>query len=439
LLKAVAIAEASRAAAECRTAWLVIGDHARAKAIESALTAAGWRVDAVLHSLSAASAHASSGASAPQVIVTGLRLPDGDAMQLIRLLARRGLRSALFFASHQQRAVIRAAVAMAAACGLEVAGIAEQPVEASAIARSLTDFRPRPGPVRQREPAPLEREELFELIDRGALHPWMQPKLRLSTLEVVGFEALIRANDADGQLVMPDRLVSALGRHGLLDQATLQMACETVLFVSTCLDEGLAASASINVSMQSLSSLAFCQELERTVAHVRLDPSRITIEITESDAMSDLSTVLENTARMRMLGFNLSIDDFGTACSSLTQLSQIPFTELKIDRSFLTDIDGDPTRQAIVRSCAQLGSSLGANVVAEGVETRGELEWARRLGCTVAQGYLVSRPMPAEQALAWLRGLPNGRVEVSLVDCSSPHPDPLPQAGEGVCPVVTAP
>ena len=291
--------------ADARSAWLVIGDPAQARAIESALATSGWRVDAVLHTLAAVHAHLGGAPVAPAVIVTGLRLPDGDALQLIRILARRALRSALFFASHQQRAVIKAAVAMAAACGVDVAGVAEQPVEPAAIARSLMGFAPQDKPARRRDPPPLEREELLDLIDRGALHPWLQPKLRLSTREVVGFEALLRAHDADGQLVMPDRLVAGLTRHGLLDQATLQMTCETVAFVSACLAEGLAVSASINVSMQSLSSLAFCQELERTVAHAQLDPSWLTIEITETDAMSDLSTVIENTARIRMLGFNI--------------------------------------------------------------------------------------------------------------------------------------
>lgn len=403
---------AATAEASVRTAWLVISDPGQARAIASALASSGWRVSAVLHTLGAVHAHIGTDVVAPEVIVTGLRLPDGDALQLIRILARRATRSALFFASHQQRAVIKAAVAMADACGVEVAGIAEQPVDPAAIARSLMSFKPQDKTARRIEPPVLEREELLDLIDRGALHPWLQPKLRLSTREIVGFEALLRAHDAEGQLVMPARLIAGLGRHGLLDQATLQMACETVAFVAACLADGLPVSASINVSMQSLSSLAFCKELEHTVAHAELDPSWITIEITETDAMSDLATVIENTARIRMLGFNISIDDFGTAYSSLTQLSQIPFSELKIERSFVTDIDRDPTRQAIVQSCAQLGASLGMHVVAEGVETRRELEWVRRLGCTVVQGYLVSRPMPAPQALQWLQKLPDCRFDL---------------------------
>ena len=126
--------------------------------------------------------------------------------------------------------------------------------------------------------------------------------------------------------------------------------------------------------------------------------------------MADLATVIENTARIRMLGFNLSIDDFGTAYSSLMQLSQIPFSELKIERNFVAGIAGDPVRQAIVRSCAELGAALGLHVVAEGVETRDEMACVQRLGCSHVQGYLASRPLPAQVALQWLRELPQGRL-----------------------------
>ncbi len=396
-----------------RTAWLVIDDPAKAAAIEAALAGAGWHVGAAVHTLAGIHALLGSRDALPHVIVTGLRFGDGDALQLIRMLARRAAPSALFFASHQQRAVIKAAVAMADSCGVGVAGVAEQPVDAAAIARSLMGFKPGGPPARRKPPpAPLAKNELLDLLDRGALHPWMQPKLRLSSREIVGFEALIRAHDAGGRLVMPDQLVSALADHGLLDQATMHLARQTVDFVASCLAQGMAASASINVSMQSLSNLAFCQELERTVSHARLDPSWITIEITETDAMADLSTVIENTARIRMLGFNLSIDDFGTAYSSLYQLSRIPFSELKVERAFVTDIDRDTGKQAIVRACAQLGASLGLHVVAEGVETRRELDWVRRLGCTEVQGYLISKPLPVPQAVKWLGTLPDMRLEI---------------------------
>ncbi|MGM9486737.1 EAL domain-containing protein [Ideonella sp. YS5] len=393
------------------SAWVVINDAHHAWSIAQALQDAGWRLCGVSTGLKGAHDLLRSSQRLPELIVCGLRFDDGDGFQLIRALAVRPNAPALFFASHQQRAVIKAATALAQACGVPVAGVAEQPADAASVVDALAGFEPpRPRSRIAAVAPPLDREELLSIFDRGALSPWLQPKVRVDTHEVVGFEALMRARDEAGELILPDRLISSLSAHGLLDQATMHMARQTVDFVGNCLSEGLAISASINVAMQSLTNLALCQELARTAQAIDLDPSWITIEITETDAMSDLAQVIENTGRIRMLGFNLAIDDFGTAYSSFFQLSRIPFSELKIERAFTKGLQQDAGHQAIVRACAQLGASLGLHVVAEGVETPAELEWVRRCGCTQVQGYLISRPMPPAEAYEWLRGLDDLRV-----------------------------
>lgn len=395
--------------------WVAVNEPEIAACLAQALRDGGAEVAAVVHDVHGIKRLLSGPQPMPQLLVTGLRFVDGDGFQLMRLLARRPDAPALFVVSRQQRAVIRAAINLAAACGLALAGVAELPTPAEEITRQVLAYR-RPAPVQQpaaAAPVPeLCREELLDLLDSDVLQPWMQPKLRLATGEIIGFEALMRAHDADGGLVMPDRLVAALQRHHLLDQATLHMARRTVDFVATCLGEGMAVSASINVSMQSLSNLAFCQELAAAVDHVQLDPSWITIEITETDAMADLASVIENTGRIRMLGFNLAIDDFGTAYSSFFQLSRIPFSELKIERAFIHGLEADRSKQGIVKACAMLGASLGMHVVAEGVETADELAHVREAGCTEVQGWFVARPMPAARALAWLRELPEQRFVV---------------------------
>lgn len=392
--------------AAARRVCLLLQDESFARRLAEGLATAGWTVCGVVHDLAAAVRLLSQPGPPPDLVVAGLRFPDGDGFQLMRLLAKSASPPAAFIASREQRAVIKAAAALAGACGIPVAGHVELPLEAAAIVNELGAFV-RPQAVRAVRAAPQEltRDELLDLLERSAVRPWLQPKWRLASSEIVGFEALMRAEDADGNLVMADRLVSSLARHHLLDEATLHMARHTVDFVARCLDVGMAISASINVSMQSLSNLAFCQELAATVEHAGLDPSWITIEITETDAMADLRSVIENTGRIRMLGFNLAIDDFGTAYSSLMQLARIPFSELKIERAFVTGIEADAAKRAIVHACARLGAGLGLGVVAEGVETMEELEQVRQAGCTEVQGYLVSKPMPVARALQWLQAL----------------------------------
>jgi EAL domain-containing protein (putative c-di-GMP-specific phosphodiesterase class I) len=158
-----------------------------------------------------------------------------------------------------------------------------------------------------------------------------------------------------------------------------------------------------------MSDPTFCTELVAIVDAAGVDPSWITIEITETEAMADLATVIEQTGRIRMYGFNLSIDDFGTAYSSFFQLSQIPFSELKVERAFIKDLEASATTRAIVGTCAHLGRSLGLAVVAEGVETLAQLRAVTEAGYTSAQGFLIARPLPAAQALAWLRQLDEQR------------------------------
>nr|MDH4390721.1 EAL domain-containing protein [Aquabacterium sp.] len=343
------------------------------------------------------------------VLVMALELDDGDGLQLIRLLGQVRRSPAVFVLSHQQRAVIRAALRLADTCGVPIAGSAEAPLPAAQVVQQLAAWwstaqhaAPRQAPgARQAEP-PLCEHALRQLLDSGGLQAWFQPQLRLDTREIVGVEALMRARDTQGRLITPDRLLPGLMAHGLMAAATLEMLRQTAAFTATCIGQGLAISASVNASLRSMSDLAFCRQLPAIVAQAGLDPCWITIEVTESDTTDDLAEVIENTARIRMLGFNLAIDDFGVAYSSLSQLSSIPFSELKIDRAFVQGLHLDATRRGIVQGCATLGRLLRLEVVAEGVETDEELAAVVAAGCTRVQGYLVARPMPAPDMRDWL-------------------------------------
>lgn len=394
-----------------RTAWVAIADAKQAVLIAQALSAGGWQVPHVVHGTRQVRSLLQLPQALPDVLVTGLRFEDGDGLRLIRDLGNLSGAPAVFIASHQQRAVLRAAQSLADVCGLRFAGACEDPADADAVARRLADYRAPPARTgAAMVPAPLDRDEVCALMTRDDLFPWMQPKVRLDTCEVVGVEALMRGIDEHGRLITPDRLVPVLTRYGLLDDATLRVARQTTEFVIRCLEEGMAISASINVSMTSLTRPDFCRELEAIVLESGLDPSWITLEITETDAMSEVIPVVENTARIRMLGFNLAIDDFGTAYSSLDQLSRIPFSELKIERAFVTGALADAGKRACLAACAMLGRSLGLQVIAEGVETPDDLACVRDAGCTHVQGYLVARPIPVGRTLEWLRSLDGLRV-----------------------------
>ncbi|MFG5410505.1 EAL domain-containing protein [Piscinibacter sakaiensis] len=380
------VAPGTGAAASAPCAWIAISDAPMVRDVAHELMRRGWRIglatthlDAVFQALG----EVARGQRHPQLLVGGLRSVDGDAFRLIRGLAELPHPPALLLITRQQRAVLRAAESLARVLRLPAAEGCELPCETPRIADRA--------------------EAVVARVEAGRIVPYLQPKARLGTREITGFEALMRAVDDDGTLVTPDRLIEPLAQLGLLAPATLQMAGHTLAFVADCLGEGVAVSASLNVSLSLMADTAFCTRLLQLVQDSGVDPSWITLEITETEAMSDLATVIEQTGRIRMYGFGLSIDDFGTAYSSFFQLSQIPFSELKLERSFVHGVEHDPVRRAIVRACAELGRALGLHVVAEGVETPAELEIVRALGCSEIQGYLLARPMPAAQARQWLR------------------------------------
>jgi EAL domain-containing protein (putative c-di-GMP-specific phosphodiesterase class I) len=157
---------------------------------------------------------------------------------------------------------------------------------------------------------------------------------------------------------------------------------------------------SVNVSTHALTDPAAADRYQAIVTGYGIAPEDVVLEITESTVMTDAARGLGVLARLRLKGFGLSIDDFGTGYSSLAQLSQIPFTELKIDREFVTDAHAQPRKRAVVEASMDLARKLGLSTVAEGVETVEDWQMLAELGCDVAQGWLVSRPVPGSEVQA---------------------------------------
>jgi EAL domain-containing protein (putative c-di-GMP-specific phosphodiesterase class I) len=347
----------------------------------------------------------------PEVLVTGLRLPDGDAFELMRRLTRLPQAPALFIVSRQQRAVVHAAVRAAALLGLRVVGHVEQPAEVADVAAAVLASvaaegardRPLAGPAGD---ASVSTALAAAMNDEGRIVAVLQPRVRLATGEVTGFEALMRGVARDGTLVLPDRLLAPLEEAGLLAAATLAVLRQAIVFLQDGLADALPVSVSLNVPLALMSDAVFCRRFVRMVEGAGIDPSWITLEISESDAMAELAGVIENTARIRMYGFNLSIDDFGTAAAGFTQLIQLPVSELKIDRSLVAQLDHEASARAMVGALAAMADRLGIQTVAEGVETVAQLAAARAAGCTAVQGFLLGVPMAPAEALGWLRELP---------------------------------
>lgn len=251
-------------------------------------------------------------------------------------------------------------------------------------------------------------EDIPENLIINSLHekryePFFQPKIDLITGRLVGAEALARLRKPDGTFVRPDIFVPFLESRKLINELTwimLERAAEACLMWHA-LGVTQKLSVSVNLSLLSLSDADLASQLTKRVTSIGLEPKHMILEITESDAMMDVAHFLENLTRLRMKGFGLSIDDYGTGYSSMQQLSRIPFSELKIDRSFVTDVALYPRKRVMLASSIDMARKLGLTVVAEGVESRSDWDRLKELGCTLAQGYFIAKPMPAGEFLSW--------------------------------------
>jgi diguanylate cyclase len=249
----------------------------------------------------------------------------------------------------------------------------------------------------------LPAELLDALTADDQLVLMLQPEVDLATGAPAGVEALIRWNHPRRGLLTPDSFVRTAENGELLGPFTRYVLDRALSAAAAWGEAGLDVPISVNVSARSLLDPTFPAQVAEALRRHHLLADRLVLEVTESLAVSDSGVVDEVLAGLREVGVQISVDDFGTGFSSLSFVTRVAVDELKVDRSFVTDMNESPAAAAVVRGAVELGARLGARVVAEGVETADQRSALIALGCTVAQGYHFSRPLPADKIVPALR------------------------------------
>ncbi|MDT4937313.1 MAG: hypothetical protein QOG80_984, partial [Pseudonocardiales bacterium] len=244
--------------------------------------------------------------------------------------------------------------------------------------------------------------ELRSVIDREGLQLHYQPKVDMATGRVLGVEALVRWPHPVEGMIPPDEFVPIAERTGLIGPMTDFVLRTALTDCRHWHDAGHHLSVAVNLSARSLLDADLVDDIARALTVSSVDPSKLTLEITETSVMSDAEYAMRVLNRLSAMGLTLAIDDFGTGYSSLSYLKRLPVNEVKIDKSFVLNMQEDENDAVIVRSIIDLARNLGLRVVAEGVETTDAWDALRGMGCDIAQGYYISRPLPAEQFGAWL-------------------------------------
>ena len=251
-----------------------------------------------------------------------------------------------------------------------------------------------------REQVELLRD-LRHAVAKNQLELVYQPKVHAPSGEIMGAEGLLRWHHPERGMVSPASFIPLAERHGLivtLGQWVIEEACRQA---RAWRDQGLRMRVAINLSVHQLRQPDLAERIAAALKRHQINPNLLTCEITESAAMEDAEGTQAILERLAAVGVHLSIDDFGTGFCNFAMLRKMPAEELKIDRSFVLDLETSADARAVVDAVVKLGQALGRKVVAEGVETEGQAQVLRALGCDVLQGYLYAKPMSARALALW--------------------------------------
>lgn len=342
----------------------------------------------------------------PDVVICDLDMAGMDGIELLRHVAQRHFAGSVILMSGASSHVLATAGDLAHLHGLRLLATLQKPVDSTQLERLLVSLQPTVESVPTTAPMdadqpPLTGEDLRDGIAAGRVDVYVQPKVTVVGRRVVGAEALLRWVDGTGAIVPPMAVVAAAQEHGLVNELTMAVFTAAVGHLVAWQHEGQDLRISVNLSNEDLLALRLPDAMSAVTQAAGIDAARITLEITQAGLLDDLSTGIEVVSRLRLKGFGIAIDDYGMGYSTLAQLKNLPVTELKVDRAFVDGAHLDATLSEILGSSATLGRSLGLAVVAQGVETPEVMHLLESLGCDEVQGYLVARPMPASDFLAW--------------------------------------
>jgi EAL domain-containing protein (putative c-di-GMP-specific phosphodiesterase class I) len=346
------------------------------------------------------------------LILLDLMMPEMDGVELLRLLSRQKCRAGIVLMSGVGKRVMETAEQLAQVLGLSIAGCLQKPFRLAELEEVLTrSVKLAALPMVQPSAQITSNEELRSAIERNEFVLHYQPQIDIATGAVIGVEGLARWQHPERGLIHPDDFIGRLEKLGLIDElgwiVVNRGLSEVGQFANS---DGRAPMLSLNESAFSLYDLKFPDILVSIAEKHGVSPANITIEITESGLIEELSRTLDILTRLRMKQVKLSIDDFGTGYAMMQQLRNIPATELKIDKSFVQNMRNSDRDRIMVRKAIEMGHELGMSVIAEGVETSEQLDLLRQDGCDSVQGYLFSQSLPPAELVSWLKTYRSGLV-----------------------------
>jgi EAL domain-containing protein (putative c-di-GMP-specific phosphodiesterase class I)/ActR/RegA family two-component response regulator len=336
------------------------------------------------------------------VAVIDLALGGMDGLELLRAIA--GLKSGvrLIVIGAQPASVLFSVETLAQAYGVELLGTVAKPVSSAKLKTLLDNLQPPARPRAAPSSPAFSFAEVGVGLQQRQFEPFFQPKIELATGQVKGLETFARWRHPEHGVLGPGAFIDALEQNNRIDFLDWTMIELSVECCRKYHDQGIPISISLNLAPETLAHPHFIRQVQSCMKRHGLMPDYLTFEIPEAAILKFDADFIERLVRLRMMGFGLAIDDYGTGRSNLQLLARIPFSELKIDRSFVDGASKKRPLGTVLKSCLGLAHSLDRMSVAVGVETRQDWDFLQGLGCTYAQGYHIANPMAASAFPGWL-------------------------------------
>lgn len=345
----------------------------------------------------------------PNLMVIDLEMPTMDGVQLLTELHRQYSDIPVIVLSSREESLLNSVDTMVRNTQMNVLSVIAKPFSTKKMLAAMHAYersKDQASAIVLSKNDPMQtftEDEMVEAIRKQVITAYYQPKVSMSTGMLVGVEALARMLHPTKGIIPPDQFIPVAEKHDLIHDLTLHMFEQAVIHEKKWREKGLEIKVSVNLSAKSLERLPVMQRILEIQEQYAVPPEKIILEITESSLVSNLGTALGVLTSLRLKGFGLSIDDYGTGFSSMQQLSVIPFTELKIDKSFVQGADQKPQLQVLLKSAIDMAKQLHLSTVAEGIETKEEWYLLKEMGCDLGQGYLIGQPVSAEAFPDWLK------------------------------------
>lgn len=338
------------------------------------------------------------------IALIDLNMPNMDGMELIRHLANGENHSSIILVTGHDRALLFSVETMTQAYGVNLLGTIEKPPTVTRLQELVDAYIQSPHGRKKGSPKlpNFTIEDILAGLEAGEFEPFFQPKVELKTGYIKGAEAFARWRHPQYGILAPAAFMSLFEKHGKIDNLNWVIIEKSIAACRSWHDLDFPISVSINVSLSSLTHPSFTDLISECISRYGVEAEHVFLEITESAVLADDPQFWEALARLRMKGFGISVDDYGTGNSNIQMLARIPFSELKIDRSFVAGAAENQALSIVLNSCLSLSRSLNRFSVAVGVETKQDWDFLQGMGCSCAQGYYIAKPLEGAAFPAWM-------------------------------------